>query len=73
VVNALYRDLADVSEERDGFHIGLDGSLGVRKSLADNGFITLFPEGQGSLPSDVSHLARLTGIRIRFDRLGTGG
>jgi hypothetical protein len=73
VVNARYRDPGDVSEDRDGFHLGLDGVLGVQKSLADNGFITLFLEGQGSLLSDVSHLALHTGIRIRFDRLGTGG
>ncbi len=73
IVNARFEDLIEEKEERDGFHIGLDGLLGVQKSLADNGFITLFLEGQGSLVSEVSQVVLHVGIRIRFDRLGTGG
>ena len=73
IVNARFEDLIEDKEERDGFHIGLDGLLGVQKSLADNGFITLFLEGQGSLVSEVSQVVLHVGIRIRFDRLGTGG
>ncbi len=73
IVNARFEDLIEDKEERDGFHIGLDGLLGVQKSLADNGFITLFLEGQGSLVSEMSQVVLHVGIRIRFDRLGTGG
>ncbi len=73
IVNARFEERIDQKEERHGFHVGLDGLLGVQKSLADNGFITLFFEGQGSLVSEVSHVALHVGIRIRFDRLGTGG
>lgn len=73
IVNARFEERIEEKEERDGFHLGLDGLLGVQKSLADNGFITLFLEGQGSLVKEVSHGALHVGIRIRFDRLGTGG
>ena len=73
VVNARFADRIEEKEARDGFRIGLDGVLGVQKSLADNGFITLFLEGQGSLASKVSQVALHVGIRIRFDRLGAGG
>lgn len=73
IVNARFEDRIEEKEDRDGFHLGFDGLLGVQKSLADNGFITLFMEGQGSLVKEVSHVALHVGIRIRFDRLGTGG
>jgi hypothetical protein len=73
IVNARYADRIEEQEGRDGFHVGLDGLLGVQKSLADEGFITLFLEGQGSLLTEVSQVALHIGIRIRFDRLGAGG
>jgi len=73
VVNARYADRIEEQEARDGFHVGLDGLLGVQTSLADEGFISLFVEAQGSLMSEVSQVVLHTGIRIRFDRLGTGG
>lgn len=73
VVNARFEDRIEQKEARDGFRVGLDGMLGVQTSLADEGFITLFLEAQASLASQISHAALHTGIRIRFDRLGTGG
>jgi hypothetical protein len=73
VVNARFADRFEEQEARDGFHVGLDGVLGAQKSLADNGFISLFLETQGSLVSEVSQVIFHAGIRIRFDRLGTGG
>jgi hypothetical protein len=73
VVNARFRNMIDEKEERDGVRVGLEAILGLEKSLADEGFITLFLEGRGGLVQDVSQLALHVGIRIRFDRLGTGG
>jgi hypothetical protein len=69
VINARFQEAIDVKERRDGVNVALDGVLGVQKSLADHGFISLFTEAHGSLLNDASHIALHAGIRIRFDRL----
>ena len=69
VINARFEQAADEKESRDGLNVALDGVLGLQKSLADNGFISLFLEALGSLMSEASHVALHVGIRIRFDRL----
>ena len=69
VINARFRQAIDEKESRDGVRVGLDGVLGLQKSLADRGFISLFLEALGSLLSEASHVALHVGIRIRFDRL----
>lgn len=73
VLNGRFGDMFEEKEERDGVRVGLEGVLGFEKSLADEGFIAVFLEGQGGLVKDVSHVALHMGLRIRFDRLGTGG
>ena len=69
ILNARYRQAIEEKEERDGAHVALDGILGLQKSLADQGFISLFMEALGSLMTEASHVALHIGIRIRFDRL----
>ena len=73
VIDARYGDFSDEKEERDGARFGLQGILGLQKPVVDEGFISLFLEGQGSLVADISHGVLHVGVRIRFDRLGTGG
>ena len=53
--------------------MGLEGILGLEFPLVDQGFVSLFGEGQGSLVSQLSQLSLHAGVRILFDRLGTGG
>lgn len=72
-ISARFDDLAAAADERNGFQPGLEGILGLEYPLADRGFVSLFAEGQGSLVSDLSQLSLQAGVRIRFDRLGTGG
>lgn len=72
-IAARFDDLGAETEERNGFRPGLEGILGLEYPLADRGFVSLFGEGQGSLVSDLSQLSLQAGVRIRFDRLGTGG
>ncbi|MGW8281840.1 MAG: hypothetical protein ACWGON_00960 [Gemmatimonadota bacterium] len=72
-ISARFDDLAAETEERNGFRPGLEGILGLEYPLVDRGFVSVFGEGQGSLVSDLSQLSLQTGVRIRFDRLGTGG
>jgi hypothetical protein len=69
VINARFQQAIEEKESRDGLNVALDGVLGLQKSLADRGFISLFVEAQGSLMSEASHVALHLGIRIRFDRL----
>jgi hypothetical protein len=73
VIDARYGDFLEEKESRDGVRFGLEGILGVQGPVADGGFISLFLEGQGSVISDVSQGVLHVGVRIRFDRLGTGG
>ena len=72
-ISARFGDFADQLDERNGFRMGLEGILGLEFPLVDQGFVSLFGEGQGSLVSQLSQLSLHAGVRIRFDRLGTGG
>ncbi len=72
-ISARYHELAAETEKRDGFRLGLEGILGLEFPVVDQGFVSLFAEGQGSLVSELSQLSLQAGVRIRFDRLGTGG
>ncbi|MEJ2481838.1 MAG: hypothetical protein P8049_01565 [Gemmatimonadota bacterium] len=72
-ISARFNDVAREREERNGFRIGLEGIAGLEFPLVDRGFVSLFAEGQGSLVSQLSQLSLHAGVRIRFDRLGTGG
>jgi len=72
-ISARFHELASETEDRDGFRPGLEGILGLGFPIVDQGFVSLFAEGQGSLVSGLSQLALHAGVRIRFDRLGTGG
>lgn len=72
-ISARLGDFADQLDKRNGFRMGLEGLLGLEFPLVDRGFVSLFGEGQGSLVSELSQLSLQAGVRIRFDRLGTGG
>lgn len=72
-IAARFGDFIDEKEKRDGFHPGLDGVLGLELPVADRGFLSVFLEGQGSLLAEVSHASVHAGVRVRFDRLGSGG
>jgi hypothetical protein len=72
-ISARFGDFADQLDKRNGFRMGLEGILGLEFPLVDRGFVSLFAEGQGSLVSELSQLSLHGGVRIRFDRLGTGG
>jgi hypothetical protein len=72
-ISARFSDFAGERDERNGFRIGLEGLAGLEFPLVDRGFVSLFGEAQGSLVSELSQLSLHAGIRIRFDRLGTGG
>jgi hypothetical protein len=72
-ISARFGDFADQLDKRNGFRLGLEGILGLEFPLVDQGFVSLFGEGQGSLVSELSQLSLHAGVRIRFDRLGTGG
>lgn len=72
-ISARFGDFADQLDKRNGFRVGLEGILGLEFPLVDQGFVSLFGEGQGSLVSELSQLSLHAGVRIRFDRLGTGG
>jgi hypothetical protein len=72
-ISARFHELEAETEQRDGFRLGLEGILGLEFPVVDQGFVSLFAEGQGSLVSDLSQLSLQVGVRIRFDRLGTGG
>jgi hypothetical protein len=72
-ISARFHEQIAVTEERNGFRLGLEGILGLEFPVVDEGFVSLFAEGQGSLVSDLSQLSMHAGVRIRFDRLGTGG
>jgi hypothetical protein len=72
-VSARFTDITGERDERNGFRIGLEGIAGLEFPLVDRGFVSLFGEAQGSLVSELSQLSLHAGIRIRFDRLGTGG
>ena len=72
-ISARFHELEAETEKRNGFRLGLEGILGLEYPVVDQGFVSLFAEGQGSLVSDLSQLSLQAGVRIRFDRLGTGG
>jgi hypothetical protein len=72
-VSARFQELGEKTEERNGFRPGLEGILGLEFPVVDDGFVSLFAEGQGSIVSQLSQLSLHVGVRIRFDRLGTGG
>lgn len=72
-ISARFGDFADQLDKRNGFRVGLEAILGLEFPLVDQGFVSLFGEGQGSLVSELSQLSLHAGVRIRFDRLGTGG
>lgn len=72
-ISARLGDFAERLDERNGFRLGLEGILGLEFPIVDRGFVNLFAEGQGSLVSELSQLSLHAGVRIRFDRLGTGG
>jgi hypothetical protein len=73
-VSARYEEFLDPDgDERDGFHPGLEGLAGLEIPVVDRGFVSIFAEGQGSLLADLPHGSLHAGVRIRFDRLGTGG
>lgn len=72
-ISARFHQLEEETEKRNGFHPGLEGILGLEFPVVDHGFVSLFAEGQGSLVSELSQLSLHGGVRIRFDRLGTGG
>ena len=72
-ISARLSDFVGERDERNGFRIGLEGIAGLEFPLVDRGFVSLFGEAQGSLVSELSQLSLHAGIRIRFDRLGTGG
>ncbi|MCL7976704.1 MAG: hypothetical protein M8863_05285 [marine benthic group bacterium] len=72
-ISARFTDFAGERDERNGFRVGLEGIAGLEFPLVDRGFVSLFGEAQGSLVSDLSQVSLHAGIRIRFDRLGTGG
>ncbi len=71
-VSARFADTIGEREERNGFRPGLEGLAGLELPVVDRGFVGLFLEGQGSLVADVSQGSVHVGVRIRFDRLGTG-
>ena len=68
-----FEPTVQLPERRDGFRPGLEGLLGLEFPLVDDGFVSVFAEGQGSLVSELSQVSAHVGFRIRFDRLGTGG
>lgn len=72
-ISARFHELEAETEKRNGFRLGLEGILGLEFPVVDQGFVSLFAEGQGSLVSELSQLSLQAGVRIRFDRLGTGG
>jgi hypothetical protein len=72
-ISARFHQLEEEAEKRNGFRPGLEGILGLEFPVVDHGFVSLFAEGQGSLVSELSQLSLHVGVRIRFDRLGTGG
>ncbi len=72
-VSARFHEISEQTEKRNGFRFGLDGILGLELPVVDDGFVSVFGEGQGSLVQDLSQLSLHAGVRIRFDRLGTGG
>lgn len=73
-VSARFADFVEEGgDARDGFHPGLEGLAGLEVPVVDRGFVSLFAEGQGSLLADLPHGSLHAGVRIRFDRLGTGG
>lgn len=72
-ISARFHEQVAATEKRNGFRLGLEGILGLEFPVVDQGFVSLFAEGQGSLVTDLSQLSLHGGVRIRFDRLGTGG
>lgn len=72
-ISARFHELEAETENRNGFRLGLEGILGLEFPVVDQGFVSLFAEGQASLVSELSQLSLQAGVRIRFDRLGTGG
>ncbi len=72
-ISARFHQLEEEAERRNGFRPGLEGILGLEFPVVDHGFVSLFAEAQGSLVSELSQLSLHGGVRIRFDRLGTGG
>ena len=72
-ISARFHEQQAETEQRNGFRLGLEGIAGLEFPVVDQGFVSLFAEGQGSLVEDLSQLSLQVGVRIRFDRLGTGG
>lgn len=72
-ISARFHEEIAQTDKRNGFRPGLEGILGLEFPVVDQGFVSLFAEGQGSLVEDLSQLSLHAGVRIRFDRLGTGG
>lgn len=69
-VSARLAETPEVSDERDGFHPGLQVLLGAEAGLGQDGFLAAFVEGAGSLVSGSRHAIVQAGLRVRFDRLG---
>ena len=72
-VSARFHEFLEQTEKRNGFRFGLEGILGLELPVVDDGFVSLFAEGQGSLVKDLSQVSLHGGVRIRFDRLGGSG
>lgn len=72
-ISARYDEFVDEEDDRDGFRPGLEGLAGLELPVVDRGFVSVFVEGQGSLLADLPQGSIHAGVRIRFDRLGTGG
>jgi len=71
IVSARIRG-TDLTGPRNGVRPGADLLLGMEIPLAEQGFITLFGDGMGSLVPNISQAWFQVGIRLRFDSLPEG-
>jgi hypothetical protein len=62
----------DLTGSRNGLKPGLDLQLGMEVPVAEDGFVTVFAYGLGSLVPTISQAMFQVGVRLRFDKLVEG-
>ena len=71
IISARIRN-TDRTGPRNGVRPGLDLLFGMEVPLAEEGFITLFADGTGSVVPQINQAWFQIGLRLRFDSLPEG-
>lgn len=71
IISARIRN-TDRTGPRNGVRPGADFQVGMEIPLAEEGFITFFADGTGSLVPQISQAWFQIGLRLRFDSLPEG-